>query len=277
MKPARMECFFINLDREPERRRCLRQNFEQQRAQGWFLTRIDAVDARDCAARPVGGGVRAAEKACFLSHRLALQAALEAPGHALILEDDVMFGPTSCARIDGAIAGLAPQAWDLIFTDMVIPHPPLMTALLHMRRQLGGAGEQTLLDVNALNFCGATAYVVNQAFKQRLFELLAVESIDMPYDLYLRGMIQQGLARALVVFPFATTLSDLGDRSQVQTGEKIDLFWNAFRRFIWADRDLEQVASVVGAFGEQLMDAESALFARIVGNALSTRLAQEKQ
>jgi len=272
-----MECFYINLEAEEKRRRLLQGNFDQYKDRGWFLTRVAAVDGRRLAARPVQGRIGDAEKGRFLSHRRAIEASLEAPGHALIVEDDVMFGPSSCVRIDGAIGQRPDSDWDLLFTDVVIPHPPLMAALLHMRRQLGDKGGQMLLNVNDLNYCGATAYVVNAGFKSRLLDLLAINSLDTPYDLFLRGIISQGFVRASVVFPFATSISYLVDCPQLQSGERIDLFWNAFRRMIWADRDLEQVAASIRSLGDEMMDPESAVFAQIVGNALSTYLAQGKQ
>jgi hypothetical protein len=146
-----------------------------------------------------------------------------------------------------------------------------------MRRQLGDKGGQMLLNLSDLNYCGATAYVVNAGFKSRLLDLLAINRLDTPYDLFLRGVISQGFVRASVVFPFATSISYLVDCPQPQNGERIDLFWNAFRRMIWADRDLEQVAASIRSLGDEMMDPESAVFAQIVGNALSTYLTQGKQ
>src|SRR4051812_24662137 len=99
-----MECFFINLDSQVERRRYLEASFNACKAPGWFLTRVKAIDAAYLASQPAQGKMRNPEKGCFLSHRLAIETSLEAPGHALILEDDAMFGPSSCASIDGAIA-----------------------------------------------------------------------------------------------------------------------------------------------------------------------------
>src|SRR5262245_55728131 len=99
-----MECFFINLENQAERRDFLRDNFARHKAQGWFLNRIAAVGVDQLARSPVPGLIRETEKACFLSHKLALRESLEAPGHALILEDDALFGPSSCGAIDNAIA-----------------------------------------------------------------------------------------------------------------------------------------------------------------------------
>jgi GR25 family glycosyltransferase involved in LPS biosynthesis len=270
-----MECFYINLAGQTQRRDFLQSSFNTHKKPGWFLTRIQAVDAAQVQQAQVPGRIRDGEKGCFLSHRQAIEASLEAPGHALILEDDAMFGPGSCARIASALAAMGEGNWDLLFTDLIIPHPPLMAAMLHMRRELG-EGEQRLLDLNELNYCGATAYVVHENFKQRLLDLMGERSLDTPYDLHLRSKVQAGGARAFAAFPFPTSLSPLADQSQLQGGEGIDFYWNVFRRFIWADRDLGQVDASLQQAGDR-MDPESAVFARIAGNALSTVLSQEKQ
>ena len=237
------------------------------------MTRIAAIDAAYLSQHPAPGGMLVAEKGCLLSHRGAIEESLAASGHALILEDDAMFGPRSCARIDGALSTLAEDDWGLIFTDVVIFHPPLMTGLLHMRRELAQGGGQMLMNLTDITFCGATAYVVNQRFKERLLALLDRPSLDVPYDAVLRDLIKEGKIRAFVICPFATSLSHFADRSQIQVGtETVDMVWNSFRRFIWVDRDLASATAKIDQLGSDFMDEESAAFSRIVGTALSTRL-----
>lgn len=269
-----MECFFINLDRQTQRRDFLRDNFARHKAQGWFLSRVPAVGVDHLAQSPVPGSIRPTEKACFLSHRQALRESLEAPGHALVLEDDAMFGPSSCGAIDNAIASLDPDGWDMLYTDLSIYHPPLMAGLLHMRRDVQAGAGQTLIDARELPFCGATAYVVHEDFKPRLLQLLECGAMDRQYDVYLRDLIVGGQVRAKVVFPFPTSLSAFADATQIQVDEsrQADCVFNAFRRFIWVDRDLSAATSGMEILGPDFADEESATFARILGAAFSTRI-----
>ena len=106
-----MECFFINIKNQEARRDFLVRNFAQHKTAGWYLNRVEAIDLAYLAQAPTAGSIRETEKGCFLSHKRALQDAMEAPGHALILEDDALFGPTSCRAIDNALASTSEDAW----------------------------------------------------------------------------------------------------------------------------------------------------------------------
>jgi GR25 family glycosyltransferase involved in LPS biosynthesis len=66
--------------------------------------RLDAVDA--AAGARIYGKLRSEEKACFLSHRATIAKSIELPGHTMILEDDALFGASSVALIDCALAGM---------------------------------------------------------------------------------------------------------------------------------------------------------------------------
>ncbi|HEY4374840.1 MAG TPA: glycosyltransferase family 25 protein [Burkholderiales bacterium] len=270
-----MECYYINLRKQAQRREFLEKNFARYKRPGWYLNRVKAVDSQQVAAADVPGAIRQSEKGCFLSHRLALKAALEAPGHSLILEDDAMFGPSSCAAIEGALHSMGEEGWDLAYTDLGIYHPPLMAAMLHMRKELaGGEADHLLMDARELTFAGATAYIVHQRFKQPLLELLEVPALDRPYDVFLRDLLLAGRLRARVIFPFPTSLSPLADFTQIQESDAVaaDRVFNSFRRFIWKDRDIQDVFASLDTLPPDFIDEEAEAFARIIGAAVSSRL-----
>lgn len=270
-----MECFFINIESQTDRSEFLRGNFATHKIAGWYLNRINAVDGRALAAHPVAGVIREAEKGCFLSHRRAVEESLHAPGHALILEDDALFGPNSCRSIEAAAASLPEDGWDLLYTDLSIYHAPLMAGMLHMRRELiSGGGQSLMINLKDITYCGATGYVVNQHFKQRLLELLGMDSLDRPYDVYLYELVKQDRIRASAIFPFPTSLSHFADQSQIQMPDSAatSYVFNAFRRFIWLDRDLENATASLGALPGDFMDPEAAAFSRIIGPAFSERI-----
>jgi len=265
-----MECFCINLDSQPQRIDYLQRNFAAHKAPGWFLNRVPAIDKQYIAQHAVQGMIRAGEKGCFLSHRRAFQASLEAPGHAMILEDDAMFGPSSCASIQAALAKLPEDGWDLLFTDVSIYYGPLMVAIMQERRTYSRGGGPILMNMNEFPFCGSTAYVVNSRSKERMLALTDIASLDEPYDVFLRNLIRQEKIRSRLTFPFATSLSEFADSSGVQEGADAQItILNAFRRFVWLDRDVQAVSAGLDRLGDNYIDADAAVFARIIGALLT--------
>jgi len=269
-----MQCLFINLDSRQDRRDFLDANFAANRLPGWRLERIAAFDAAHVEKKKVPGILRAAEKACFLSHVKALERSQADPHHTMILEDDAMFGKESCASIEGALGVFPDSDWDIIYTDVIILHAHLMVRLLSLRRELGATGEQQLLNLADLPFTAASAYVVNSRAKARLLNLVAeVGDLDINYDLYLRKLITEGKIRAFVTFPFVTTISALADTSNIQTDDTAlsDAVWYAFRRLVWLHRDLAAAMNPLQAVRADFVDAESAAIARLVELILSPK------
>src|SRR5512137_1677464 len=87
--------YYINLEREKERRVNIEKNLEQWSTPDFAVRRIAAIDGRESAGIQVPGKIRDTEKACFLSHKKALEASLGDDQDALILEDDAVFGPST--------------------------------------------------------------------------------------------------------------------------------------------------------------------------------------
>jgi len=267
-----MECYYINVDGENGRRQFLEANFSQYRLPGWNLTRVGAVNFASLKKMGVKGGLQDAEKSCFLSHRKAIEQSLLLQGHALILEDDAMFGPRSCECTTNAVETFPSEDWDLIFTDVGIYNAPLMSSLLQLRRELQ-QDQQMLLKLSDLAFYGACAYVVNERSKERLLKMLDVDTLDVPYDVFLRDLIQAGQLRAFVAFPFCTSISPHAEHTQIQfNNATTDLVFSAFRRFIWIHRDLETAVAPLEQLGPDFVDAETRAFARILAAAQSTNL-----
>jgi len=268
-----MECFYINVEAAAERRRVIEENFRKHKTPGWFLNRLRAVDLNDLKTANIRGRIREVEKACHMSHRNAVAEAIDAPGHALILEDDTAFGPRSCAAIDRAVASLPEDGWDLLFADAMIGDPVLMTRLLMMRRELEPLGQQILLPLREWPHAGATAYIVNERFKERLHALVNIAPLELPYDILLREYVTRGELRAFLIVPFPIALSTQGDNSQIQPqqGIETDIIWTSFRRLMALDRDLGAAHQLISRLPADFMDEESETFARIIGGALSNK------
>lgn len=271
-----MQCVYINLDGQTERRAQLEANFEACRRPGWRLTRIPAVDAAQAAALALPGSLRDVEKAVVMSHRKAIAQQISHDGHTLILEDDALFGPESCERIESAAGAFPEDSWDMLFTDVTLVEPYAMTRFFSLRRELVQREEEMLVPLREFRFVGCSSYLVNRRYKQRWLDLLQAQApLDQPIDLYLRDLINSGEIRAFVTFPFVTSLSAAADRSQSQanTGgaEITDAVWNAFRRFCWLHRDIDAAMAPVRALPADFADPEAQAFAQLLAAALSDK------
>lgn len=255
-----MNIFFINLAAQPARRQFVEDNFAQVRREGWHLNRIEAVTA--AATRNITGNISDTEKACFLSHRRAIEAAQHMSGPVLIAEDDVLFGQTSLIAIESALAGMSEKNWDILFTDLVIPLAAPMADFFLLRQRLAQSGQLILVELGNLPFGGSTAYVVNGGAKEKLGHALAACAfLDLPYDLQLRQWVRERILCAYVAMPFLTTVSAFADMSQVQEANLADTVWTAFRRLIWLERDSGAATRLLGAMRA---DPAADAFARIL-------------
>ena len=236
---AGMDCLYINLDAQKQRRKFVESNFAMWADPGWKLHRYRAVSKEDLPDRFRSGRIRDSEKACFASHVGALEHALEFSGDTLIVEDDVWFGPQSANVINESRRQLHGRRWDILFADLCVPDPQAMLTLFQMRRACEKSHQFRLLDPKSLKlFAGATAYLVNASSKGKLLEMFSkVDRIDVPYDLQLRNWIKQDKLTSFVIFPFATSLSKYADSSQIQLNEYVQAehCMNDFRRLACAD------------------------------------------
>lgn len=264
-----MRAYYINLDSATDRRASVERNVAEHLPAHWRVERFAAIDKATARAWP--GSSRDADKACGLSHRGVIERSLQHDGHAMVLEDDVLFGPRSAANIESALASLPDGSWDLLYTDICVPHLQSMLELLQFRRQLVAAGQATFLDLAQMQFAGATAYIVHRDAKARVLALFDRQrSLEQPYDLFLRDRFAARELTGRVVFPFPTSLSEHAESSSIQdAGGLADFVWNAFRRLVWADRDLALVSSQLARAPADALDEEAQIAARILALQLS--------
>ena len=268
--PWAMRLHYINLEREKARRDCLEANFSQHNSQAWTLARFAAIDASAPGVVLPSSPLRPAETACFLSHRGALERAAAEPGHAMIAEDDVWFGPSS-QRVIGAALGSMPASWDLLYTDVCVSNLHLMIDLFLLQRQR--AGKPALLPLSGVSYAGATAYVVNERAKSRLAGLAAGADLALPYDLWLRQQVSDGRLAAFVTLPFATTLSSLAERSQIQAVDinSINFVWNAYRRLILSDAEPDAVLAHLADIDLGAVATDEAVMIRLLAQVVTGR------
>ena len=269
----RIDCCYINLDGADARRETLEQSFKRWMPADWRLRRFRAIDREYVRRHAVAGCLSDAEKACLLSHRHLIRESLDDPRPLLVLEDDAMLGTRTCDQLEQLVALRDPSAWDLAFTDFLVPDVTSMVGLLRLRQQLP-AGRIKLIDLRTLSFAGATAYMVNGRSKALLTLLLESETpLDVPYDILLSNLVRVRKLHACGFFPFITSLSPLAETSEIQPVAKTaPLVWNAFRRLTWVDRDLERERPGLQAIASRFCDEECAAFGTLFAAMASREL-----
>ena len=257
-----MECFYINLASATERRERIERSFASNRKPGWSLTRVDAITTDNVEKHQVPGRIRAAEKACLLSHTLALGLNKGSGQPFLVLEDDAEFGPETCFAIEAAAEKAKHLGnWDLIFTDVITPMPQDMMRLAIERMRYKSNSAPSLLSLRGMCFAGTTAYLVNPNSVDRLYNSLKeLSSMELPYDLLLRNWVSSGQVFAYAAFPFLTTVRVGPQDSSVQLkGDyKANLAWDSFRRSMWIHASSEDTHANLSHLANQI-ESPSAL------------------
>lgn len=266
-----MDILVINLETAAQRRGSVQKNFVDSGFPAhWTLKFMRAISAAQVGQNGVATSLGSGETGCFLSHLQSLQAASAHDEHVLIAEDDVLFCSRTAAVVEAAIARLAPDTWDLLFTDLAVPRAEDMLQLFRLRRQLKPTGGFELLDLKGAIFCGSTAYVVNRRSKKKVLDALRpTQPFTIQFDLVLRAQIHAGTLKGSAIFPFATSLSPAAARSQIQ-GEDIaaDYLWNAFRRLMWIDAGQDNVEAILEDVGGRVIDPETRVFCKILEGLL---------
>lgn len=234
------------------------------------MSRFEAVDAAQVERSSVKGSTTAAEKACFISHRNVVRQHLSSGAPIMVLEDDAVFGQSTCQTLDRNLGNLSESGWDIIFTDICVPDVGTWPDLLRLRRSFDETKALKLLSLARFHFAGATAYILNGRSKRLLAqEMDRIEQIDQPYDLYLRSLVHQGRLRAYVTFPFVTSISEVVEQSSIQTDASLDQILNWFRRLVWLERDLDKAGPSIRRLQESFSTPETALFAALFEGLIS--------
>lgn len=257
-----MRCFYINLDASTERKSSIEANFLKYGKSNWSLSRIPAIDTRYVGSHPIVGSISDAEKACFLSHKKAILEALKNDDSAFILEDDAVFGRKTCDIVENILANRNNAIeLDVIFTDLIIPNIGAMANLLMLKHKLDAQNKFRLFNPKNLIFAGATAYILSPVAKRKLYGILDAQSrLDIPYDLFLRKLINQSKLSAAVVFPFVTSVSEFSNSSNIQPigVKEASLIWDLYRQMVWIEGDFTQHRPIVDELNRKLSDEEKA-------------------
>jgi GR25 family glycosyltransferase involved in LPS biosynthesis len=269
-----MECFYINLEKQTDRREAIERNFQAHRIDGWSLRRFEAVNTADVARMGAPGSLSATAKACFLSHRDLIRSALGSAAPIMIMEDDAVFGPKTCRAIEAALNTIGEDDWDMLFTDICVGDVGTWPDFIRLRREFDQSREVKFFDLAQLHFSGATAYILSPKFLPLFSKLLdEVDCFDVPYDLHQRRLVRQFRLKASVIVPFATSISDLADQSSIQTRDIGPIgIMNLFRRMVWMDRDLSKHAETIENLRTAYRTDETLAFSALFEALISERM-----
>ena len=269
-----MKCHYINLDDATGRRANLEAAWRAMNPAGWELVRIAASGPE--AAGGLAGTASLPEKACWLSHRRAIEASLENDEAVLVVEDDVRFSPRTF-YILAALAEADPE-WDVLFTDVILTDPRTMVSFARDWPQLARAGNFRLHDLAKIPYVGAAGYLIRNGSKRKVLAALdSLPPFELAYDVALRDLIHAGALVGRGCFPFLTAPTADADSSSIQPPrlQLREQMINAFRRLMFVDRDLEasrrDVAALEAAHADPAAVLIGGVFATMVSGALTER------
>jgi hypothetical protein len=185
-----------------------------------------------------------------------------------------VFSPATFPLIDRFLVRPGVSEWDIVYTDVIIPRIETMAEFVRMRREYTSRQQVVLLDLTQVPFAGSTAYVINGRSKRKLYDMLAgCESMDFPYDLFVRLQIYHKHLHGHVFFPFITCLGECSSSSQIQPDEVqlAELIWSTFRRMIWLDRSIGGERQALEAIGASVDPEEHSAFGLLFSAMISSK------
>lgn len=268
-----MHCCYINLDQATQRKESIETSFGQAARPGWTLSRFSALDTSFVDTHGVHGRRSRREKACFLSHKAAIEHHAQVGKHLLVLEDDTVFGLATCEIVDGFLQQNPAGDWDLLFLDLGVLNLSDMLTLYHHRQTLMQDRKIIPLDLAKISFIGTSSYIVNAASRDKVLACLnAGMPIDIEYDVYLSNQVSAGRLKAAVLFPFLTTVSAYASESQIQRSsmQTINQAWNIFRNMMWLESRQESfqdgLRALEGAVARSRHRAMATIFGALLMN-----------
>lgn len=267
-----MDCYYINLASETEKRAQLEKNFAQHNTLNWSLQRFEAIDRTYVQKNLIGGDLTDAEKGCFLSHQKVLRENISNDRDIFIMEDDIVFS----SKTFGLIHKITSQEnfdWDIIYTDICVPEISFMLHLHKLKGECKRNDQLQIIDLKNHNFASAASYIVNKNSIAKISKILdALGELNVPIDIAYRNLIHSGDLKGYVAFPFLTSLSALSENSQVQPKRHAftEVVWHSFRKMIWIDGNVSSIKGNLEILSKGNLDEESKALALIFSGFLAS-------
>ena len=251
---------FINLDRSPERRRNMEEQFAACGLEDIYA-RFPAVDGASVSLPQ--STLRPGEIGVFLSHRNALAQAIAKRQSVHILEDDALLTPHLRTVISDAVTLNVFDRYDLLFTDSVVNcHLGLMKRMKKSFDKVKFPETGTfrlpnlnLMDLAQVFFASFQSYVVGAKSLEKVLALYDAEIANgpkIPVDIFIQQQVLGRRLTAACVFPFitsgrmedvvASTIADPGERARPSI-----MVMAVLRYLFFVGRDL--------AYAQRVLDA----------------------
>jgi GR25 family glycosyltransferase involved in LPS biosynthesis len=266
-----MNCHYINLSFEHEKRRLIEANFHEFNTKNWNLHRFEAIDKNFVQTNQIKGQISDGAKGCFLSHRALMNQNIQSDNHLYIVEDDVVFC-NKTQHLAEKVTSLDSMDWDMLYTDVCIPQASQMMELFQLKQECTKQDQLRVLDLSQMNFASTAAYIVNKKSIAKVAALLnAPEELNIPIDLYYRSLVHSGELKAFVTFPFLTSLSSRSEDSNIQTAQHAytELVWHSFRKLIWMGGKTADIQRNLSLLEQGVFTSESRAFATILASTFS--------
>jgi len=245
--------YFINLDRNRDRRAAIEQNIAAAGASDRYQ-RFAAVDGQQ-AKQTHETTLDAGNLGLWLSNEGILQREIDGSsnGHLHILEDDAELAPQSLTLLD-EVADAAGDEWDVIWTDITPPiwggvHEVFKKQLAECRR----TGGVELLYLNEIAFSATNSLLIHRKSLKKYQQAIAGGWREgKPIDLFLREAVRRGSLRGFVTIPFLTTVSANSNQSDIRG----DFDWPrrvqmVYRRAFFIGADLAAAEREIGELTAQ--------------------------
>jgi len=233
-----VEVIYLNLGSAIARRQAFEARYAACGfAPHWTLRRFHAIDAQHELVKNAKGGLSPGNKGCYFSSLECIRQSLGNGKHLFIVDDDIDFCAATQFLVDRSIASLPEDGWDIMLTDTAIPcsfDMPIVTMLWHEFTQNSMMRVVDLAKAK-FTFCAGST-ITNRRSKEKIYDLMADNNFSTPWDLAVRQHVQQGRIKAMLIFPFVTTVGERGDISQINPDDpkKMEqLLCNEFRRMMW--------------------------------------------
>jgi hypothetical protein len=207
--------FYINLDRSTDRR----ERIEGELAHiglGGRYSRFSAIDGN--ALHYPNPHLKDSEIGCFTSHARVLIENKDCPQPLHVIEDDIVLSPVVERMLDQLIEGGALTAFDLVYTDVIIPMTDAYCVKFKslydtsVKRDKTGEIESisfSMINMRGVEFTSTSSFLINPQSIGKLAALYEDElkrGARVAIDHFISNLCNSGGIKVGCLFPFITSV-----------------------------------------------------------------------
>lgn len=230
-----MECFFINLENQINRRNLFLKGNKFNLDNKYRFKRFPAITNKDSRVNQIKGKLNNTGKAVLLSHYDLLKKSVNKKDHIWICEDDSLLRSKTFEIVDNF--KLDQYDWDIIFTDVGIGDISQMLFLFDYKKKVD-EDEVLLINLHKFKFFCLSSYIINKKSKKKIlnyYEDYISNDVDKNLDLLINNLCKRRLINAFCFFPFISTINDFADQDGVNSN-KVSKTFNLFRKLMFFEK-----------------------------------------